>query len=72
MVYDHQSKQILITHWALLDGQPQPVASLQSGAELRLVLEPSEANPHLQRFVCKDGFDSDAELLFPRYYDATP
>lgn len=65
-------KQILVTHWALLDGQPQPIAMLQPGAELRLVLESSELNPQLQRFVCKDGFDSDAELLLPRYYDATP
>ncbi|HEY3964431.1 MAG TPA: LamG-like jellyroll fold domain-containing protein [Planctomycetaceae bacterium] len=65
-------KQVLVTHWALLDGQPQPIASQKPGAELRLVLEPSELNPQLQRFVCKDGFDSDAELLLPRYYDATP
>ncbi len=62
----------MVTQWALLDAQPQPVTSRQPGADVRMVLEPSESNPQLKRFVCKDGFDSDRELLLPRYYDATP
>ncbi|HEY3963436.1 MAG TPA: LamG-like jellyroll fold domain-containing protein [Planctomycetaceae bacterium] len=65
-------KQVLVSHWALLDGEPQEIASLRPGSERRFVLESSELNPQLQRFVCKDNFDSDAELLLPRYYDATP
>jgi hypothetical protein len=65
-------REILVTQWALLDGQPQPVTSVKPGADARLVLEPSEANPQLKRFVCKDAFDTDRELLLPRYYDATP
>ena len=64
--------EILVAQWALLDGQGQPAVALKPGAEARLILEPFEANPQLQRFVCKDGFDGDAELLLPRYYDATP
>lgn len=67
-----EDKEVLITQWALLDGQPQPVAALEPGAEVRLILELGESNPHLQRFVCKDRFDSDADLLLSRYYDATP
>jgi hypothetical protein len=48
------------------------VTALNPGADVRMVLEPSESNPQLKRFVCKDGFDGDRELLLPRYYDATP
>lgn len=66
---DHE---VLVEQWALLDGQPQPVTNLKPGADVRMVLEPSEANPQLKRFVRKDGFDSDRELLLPRYYDVTP
>lgn len=65
-------KEVLVTHWALLDGQTQPISTLNPGAEARLVLEPLDSNPYLQRFVCKDQFDSEADLLLPRYYDATP
>jgi hypothetical protein len=65
-------KEVLVTQWALLDGQPQAVASLNPGADVGLVLEPAEDNPQLKRFVCKDGFDGDRELLLPRYFDATP
>jgi hypothetical protein len=65
-------KEVLVTQWALLDGQPQPVASLKPGAEVQLLLEPSSQNPQLRRFVCKDGFNGDRELVLPRYYDATP
>jgi hypothetical protein len=66
------AKQVLVSHWALLDAQPQAVVALKPGAEVKLALEPSEQNPQLQRYVCKDGFDSDDELLLPRYYDVTP
>ena len=55
--------------WALLDGQTQPVTKLEAGSGGAMVLEPAEANPQLQRFVRKDGFDSDRELLLPRYYE---
>ncbi len=65
-------REVLVEQWALLDGKAQPVTTLKPGAEVRLVLEPSEANPQLTRFVRKDSFDSDKELLLPRYYDATP
>jgi hypothetical protein len=65
-------QEILVAQWALLDGQPQPIATLAPGGEVHLELEPFEQNPQLQRFVCKDGFDSDTELLLPRYCDVTP
>ena len=67
-----KDREVLVTQWALLDGRPQAVASLSPGSDVRMVLEPSDANPQLKRFVCKDGFDSDRELLLPRYYDASP
>jgi hypothetical protein len=66
------AKQVLVSHWALLDAQPQAVVALKPGAEVKLALETSEQNPQLQRYVCKDGFDSDDEILLPRYYDVTP
>ena len=61
-------RELLVTQWALLDGQPQRAVGLKPGAGVRLVLEPAEANPQLQRFVRKDDFDDDQELLIPRYY----
>ena len=64
-----KDREVLVEQWALLDGQPQPITKVNPGADVRLVLEPSEANPQLQRFVRKDSFDSDQELLLPRYYD---
>jgi hypothetical protein len=48
------------------------VKTLNPGAEIRMVLESSEVNPQLKRFVCNDGFDGDTELLLPRYHDVTP
>lgn len=65
-------REVLVAQWAILDGQDQPVTTLNPGAELRMVLEPSEGNPQLKRFVCKDGFDGENELLLPRYHDVTP
>jgi hypothetical protein len=65
-------KEVLVAQWALLDGRAEPVTTLKPGAEVRLTLEPFDQNPQLQRYVCKDDFDSDAELELPRYYDATP
>lgn len=67
-----KDREVLVTQWALLDGQPQPAASRAPGVEARMILEPFEANPQLARFVCKDGFDGDRELLLPRYFDAAP
>jgi hypothetical protein len=67
-----RDKEVLVAQWALLDGRPQPVATLQPGAAVQMVLEPWTDNPQLRRFVCKDGFDGDRELALPRYYDATP
>jgi hypothetical protein len=65
-------KEVLVAQWALLDGQLQPVTSLAANAAVRMILEPSDANRQLKRFVCKDDFDGEGELLSPRYYDATP
>jgi hypothetical protein len=65
-------REVLVAQWALLDGRPQPVVSLNPGADVRMVLEPAAANPQLKRFVCKDRFDGERELLLPRYYDTTP
>jgi hypothetical protein len=64
-------QEVLVVQWALLDGQPQPVVSLQPGADVHLLLERSEDNPQLQRLVRKDTFESDREILLPRYYDAS-
>jgi hypothetical protein len=65
-------REVLVAQWAILDGQDQPVKTLNPGAEIRMVLESSEGNPQLKRFVCNDGFDDENELLLPRYHDVTP
>ena len=65
-------REILVTHWALLDGRTEPIAGWKTGMKTRLLLEPAERNPQLQRFVTKDAFDSDDDLVRPRYYDVSP
>lgn len=65
-------KDILVAHWALLDGRPEPIGNWQPGMKARLLLEPVERNPQLQRFVTKDEFDGEDDLARPRYYDARP
>ena len=63
---------VLVAHWALLDGHPEPIADWQPGMKARLLLEPAERNPQLQRFVTKDEFDDEDDLARPRYYDVRP
>lgn len=65
-------REILVAHWALLDGRPEPIAGWKPGVKMQLLLEPVERNPQLQRFVTKDQFDSDDDLIRPRYYDVRP
>lgn len=65
-------RELLVAHWALLDGQTEPIAGWQPGLKTRLVLEPLEQNSQLQRYVNKDAFDSDDDLPRPRYYDVRP
>ena len=65
-------REILVAHWALLDGRPEPIAGWEPGMKIQLLLEPVERNPQLQRFVTKDQFDSDDDLVRPRYYDVLP
>jgi hypothetical protein len=65
-------RDLLVAHWALLDGQPEPIGGWQPGMKTQLVLEPVEHNAQLQRYVTKDGFDSDDDLARPRYYDVRP
>jgi len=65
-------REILVAHWALLDGRPEPIADGKPGMKTQLLLEPVERNPQLQRFVTKDEFDSDDDLARPRYYDVRP
>jgi hypothetical protein len=64
--------EVLVAHWALLDGRPEAVTQTKPGAVARLTLEPLERNAQLQRMVRKDAFESDDDLTRPRYYDARP
>ncbi len=65
-------KEIFVAHWALLDGSREPITDWKRGRKVELLLEPAEQNPQLQPFVTKDGFDSDADLVKRRYFDARP
>ena len=65
-------KEIFVAHWALLDGNREPVTGWKPGRKVELILEPAEHNPQLQPFVTKDNFDSDADLVKRRYFDARP
>ncbi|HEX5444488.1 MAG TPA: LamG-like jellyroll fold domain-containing protein [Pirellulales bacterium] len=65
-------RELLVAHWALLDGQPEPIGGWQPGKKVRLALELVERNAQLQRYVTKDAFDSDDDLARPRYYDVRP
>ncbi len=65
-------REVLVAHWALLDGRPEPIGGWQPGKKVRLALEPVERNAQLQRYVTKDAFDSDDDLARPRYYDVRP
>lgn len=57
-------------HWALLDGQAQPAASLRVGEERRLTLEPYSANSQLESLVLSDTLDGAAGL--PLFYVVGP
>jgi len=67
-----KERDLFVSEWALLDGQPQPIAGMKPGTQVKLKVELFEENPQLQSFVCRDEFDSDMELLAPRYYAVSP
>jgi hypothetical protein len=52
--------RLRVAHWALLDGERQPIARLAPGAERRLVLEPYEAHPELTGDVLSDSLPPGA------------
>lgn len=62
------SLQLLVAHWALLDGEPQPIKTLKPGAEVTLWLEPLEANRQLKSTVRRDDFGEGDDLDAPRWF----
>ncbi|QDU47896.1 LamG-like jellyroll fold domain-containing protein [Gimesia panareensis] len=67
-----KERELFVSEWALLDGQPQSIAGMKPGTQVKLKVEPFEDNSQLQSFVCRDDFDSDSELLAPRYFAVSP
>jgi ferric-dicitrate binding protein FerR (iron transport regulator) len=55
-----EDREIFVAQWALLDARKQPIAELQPGAEVELLLEPFDRNPQIQRYLCSDDFQPDA------------
>jgi hypothetical protein len=49
-----------VAQWALLDARKQPIADMQPGAEVELLLEPFDRNSQIQRYLCSDDFQPDA------------
>jgi hypothetical protein len=51
---DDAGERLRVAHWAILDGEMQPVSRLRPGTELTLRLEPFAANPQLEPHFLSD------------------
>jgi hypothetical protein len=54
--------RVRVAHWAILDGQPQPLPAASDGGTVSLVLEPSERHPRLETSYVSDTLDPDAAI----------
>jgi len=59
-------RTIRVAHWAILDGETQPVTERATGSKARLTLEPFAANPQLKSLYLGDTLDNAAQA--PLYY----
>ncbi|MBI1246261.1 hypothetical protein GC197_00265 [bacterium] len=61
--------EIYVAHWALLDGQQQPIASQAIGTQTELLLEPLEKNPQVRHYFISDDFGSPDKSDSPRFLE---
>lgn len=66
----YERPRIRVAHWAILDGETQPVTSARPGGRARLVLEPFDANPQLEAVYLADTLEKAAEA--PLFYAVEP
>jgi hypothetical protein len=61
-----RSKQIVVTHWAWLDGQAMPAQDLKVGDVVDLMLQPKEVHTEISSLFVRDDLGSgfDAEQYF--------
>jgi hypothetical protein len=63
--------EVLVAQWAVLDGQPQPIATAQIGSQRRMTLERLGLNTQLESIVRVDEFSQGDDPNKPRYYDVS-
>jgi hypothetical protein len=61
---------VRVAHWAILDGELEPIAEREAGEEDRLVLEPLDRNPQVENSYLSDTMELRLEL--PVYLDVDP
>jgi len=66
---DLDASEVLVAQWAVLDGQPQAIASAQMGSQRRMVLERLGLNAQLENVLRVDEFSQGDVPAKPRYYD---
>ena len=64
--FDH--KEIIVSQWCWLDGEPMPAQKLKPGDEVMLRLQRAERNPQIKGLVNRD--DVDGELEEAQFFDA--
>jgi hypothetical protein len=62
-------ERVRVAHWAVLDGQSQPLPQAANGKRTLLVLEPWEAYPRLEGAYLSDTLDPDPEI--PLYVEVS-
>jgi|GEM_PF-2456398 len=64
-----EASDIYVAHWAVLNGQQQPVVKLKTGTGTELLLESYEQNPQVQHYFCSDDFDALKKAVGQSYLE---
>ena len=65
------SDEVLVAQWAVLDGQPQSIASMEVGQKRQMTLERLGPNAQLAGVVRVDEFRKGDDPNKPRYYEVS-
>lgn len=68
---DLEAGDVLVLQWAVLDGQPQPIATAQMGSQRRMTLERFGLNTQLETIARVDEFSQGDDPNKPRYVDVS-